>query len=136
MASVRAVAMKAVLALLTAATAAWALSCLTAVYVGGGSMTPALIAGDLAVVRNGTSAIKVGDVVLVDRPGWPGGVLHRVVAVTFDGRLQLRGDANPTPDLDPVPTSAVRGVLVFVLPCGRAIAAFEALFRVIQSRLT
>jgi hypothetical protein len=38
--------------------------------------------------------------------------------------------------MDPVPLDAVRGVLVFVLPSGRAIAVFEALARVIQSRLT
>jgi signal peptidase I len=132
----RAVAVKAAMVLLAAAVAAWALACMKAVYVGGGSMSPALIAGDLAIVRDGTSGIKVGDVVLVDKPGWPAGVLHRVVAVTFDGRLQLRGDANPTPDLDPVPLDAVRGVLVFFLPTGHAIAFFEALARVVQSRLT
>jgi signal peptidase len=136
MTGARAVAVKAVLALLTAAAAAWALSCLTVVYVGGGSMSPALIAGDLAVLRNGTPGIKVGDIVLVDKPGWPGGVLHRVVGVTLDGRFRLRGDANPTPDLDLVPLDAVRGILVFALPSGRAIALFEALARVIQSRLT
>ena len=136
MGRVRAVAAKAVPVLLAAAVAAWALSCLTAVYVGGGSMSPALIAGDLAVARNGSSGVKVGDIVLVSKPGWPDGVLHRVVAVTFDGRLQLRGDANPTPDLEPVPLESVRAVVVFVLPTGRAIAAFEALARVIQSRVT
>ena len=136
MGRVRAVAAKAVPVLLAAAAAAWALSCLTAVYVGGGSMSPALIAGDLAVARNGSSGVKVGDIVLVSKPGWPDGVLHRVVAVTFDGRLQLRGDANPTPDLEPVPLESVSAVVVFVLPTGRAIAAFEALARVIQSRVT
>jgi signal peptidase I len=136
MSRVRAVAVKAGLVVLAAAVAAWALSCLTAVYVGGGSMSPALIAGDLAIARRGTDGIKVGDIVLVYKPGWPDGVLHRVVAVTFDGRLRLRGDANPTPDLDPVPLEQVRGVLVMYLPTGRAVAVFEALARVIQSRLT
>jgi hypothetical protein len=59
-----------------------------------------------------------------------------VVAVTFDGRLQLRGDANPVQDREPVPLESVRGVVVFVLPTGRALAVFDALARVIQSRLT
>ncbi|HEY5276477.1 MAG TPA: S24/S26 family peptidase, partial [Coriobacteriia bacterium] len=75
MGRVRAVAAKAVPVLLAAAVAAWALSCLTAVYVGGGSMSPTLIAGDLAVARKGSSGVKVGDVVLISKPGWPDGVL-------------------------------------------------------------
>jgi signal peptidase I len=136
MGGARAVAVKALVALLAAAAAAWALSSMTAVYVGGPSMSPALIKGDLAVVRKGAAGVKAGDIVLVDKAGWPEGVLHRVASVTFDGRLQLRGDANPTPDLEPVPLDAVRGVVVLVLPTGRAIAVIEGLMRVIQSRLT
>lgn len=131
----RAVAVKVVVTVLAAAAAAWALSTFTAVYVGGASMSPTLIKGDLVVVRRGAAGLKVGDVVLVAKPGWPEGVLHRVVALTFDGRVQLRGDANPTPDLDPVPLEAVRGVVVLVLPTGRVIAVLEALARMVQSRL-
>ncbi len=132
----RAIAVKVAVAILIAAAIAWALSALTAVYVGGGSMSPALIAGDLAVARRGATGVKVGDIVLIEKAGWPEGVLHRVIAVTFDGRLQTQGDANPAPDLDPVPVTAVRGVVVVVLPTGRAVAVLEALVRVIQSRLT
>jgi signal peptidase I len=99
-------------------------------------MAPVMMAGDLAVIRTGSDGVKVGDVVLVRKEGWPDGILHRVVAVTFDGRLQLQGDANPSPDPEPVPLDAVRGVVVCVLPTGRAIAVIEAMARMVQSRLT
>jgi len=133
---VRAVAIKVVTVLLVAGATAWALTMYTAVYVGGDSMSPALVRGDLAVVRRSIAGAKVGDVLLVSKPGWRSGVLHRVVAVTLDGRFQMRGDANPVPDLDPVPASAARGVMVLLLPTGRVMALMDALARMVQSRLT
>ena len=133
---VRAVAVKAAIVLLVAGAIAWALTAYTAVYVGGDSMSPALLRGDLAVVRRGATGAKVGDVLLISKVGWPAGVLHRVIAVTLDGRFQLRGDANPVPDLDPVPVSATRGVMVLLVPTGRVMALIDALARMVQSRLT
>lgn len=121
---------------LAAAAAAWALSVYSAVYVGGASMSPALVKGDLAIVHRGQTDAKAGDIVLVDKPGWPAGVLHRVVSVAFDGGLQLRGDANPVPDFDPVAPSSVRGVVSVVVPSGRLLAVVEALARMVQSRVT
>jgi hypothetical protein len=59
-----------------------------------------------------------------------------VIAVTFDGRFQLRGDANPVPDLDPVAASSARGVVAVMVPTGRAMAVIDTLVRVVQSRLT
>ena len=51
--------------------------------------------------------------------------MHRVVAVTRDGLLVTRGDANPIADLEP--TSDGRAcadrVVAVVLPTGRARAA-------------
>jgi signal peptidase I len=135
MRTARAVAVRVGLALAVAA-AAWVAATFTAVYVGGGSMSPALIRGDLAVVRKGVVGLRTGQVVLVEKPGWPEGVLHRVVAVGVDGRLQLRGDANPVPDLDPVAPGSVTGVVAFVLPTGRALAVLEGLVRMVQSRVT
>jgi hypothetical protein len=58
------------------------------------------------------------------------------VSLTFDGRLQLRGDANPIADLEPVPRASVRGVVVLVVPTGRVFAVLEALARMVQSRVT
>jgi signal peptidase I len=132
----RAVVVRVVVLALAASAAAWALSFYGAVFVGGGSMSPTLVRGDLAIVRKSASGVHTGDIVLVSKPGWPAGVLHRVVAVTFDGRLQLRGDANPVPDLDPVPVARVRGVVRAVLPSGRFLVVVEALARMVQSRLT
>jgi signal peptidase I len=136
MSRARAVAVRAAILVLVAAATAWALSTYTAVYVGGDSMSPALVRGDLAVVRRDVTGAKVGDILLVTREGWPGGVLHRVIAVTFDGRFQLRGDANPVPDLDPVPASSARGVVAVLAPTGRVMAVIDAFIRMVQSRLT
>jgi signal peptidase I len=132
----RAVVARSLVAMIAVAATAWAATSFTAVYVGGDSMSPALFRGDLAIIRRGSGSARSGDVVLVEKQGWPFGVLHRVLEVSFDGRLRLRGDANPGPDLEPVPRAAVRGIVVLVVPSGRAIAVFEALARVVQSRVT
>jgi signal peptidase I len=132
----RAVGVRVACLALAAATAAWALSAYAAVYVGGGSMSPTFVQGDLAVVRRGARGVREGDVVLVSKPHWPGGVLHRVVQTTLDDRLVLRGDANPIPDLDPAPLSDVRGVVIFTIPTGRLLAVVEGVVRMVQSRLT
>lgn len=88
--------------------------------VGGASMAPALLPGDVCFVREGSDGIVKGDIALFRKDGWPGGVLHRVVAIEADGSLRMRGDANPVSDLDPVARDAVVGECVSVLPLGRA----------------
>lgn len=70
-----------------------------------GSMTPAIPAGSVAVIRQVTAgSVEPGDVVTVNRPGrLP--ITHRVVTVEpGDGgltSLTLKGDANPGPDPEP-----------------------------------
>lgn len=86
--------------------------------VGGGSMAPALEAGDVAVVQRGAAA-GTGDVVLFRRRGY-GFVLHRVVGVTVGGALLTRGDSNPSADRDPVSREAVEGRVVWVVRSTRA----------------
>jgi len=132
----RAVAVRVAVLALAAVAAAWALNAYTAVYVGGGSMSPALRRGDLVVVRRSVGDIRPGEIVLVDKPGWPDGVLHRVIDVTFDDRVVLRGDANPVPDLDPAPLTSIRGVAVLLLPTGRLLNVVEGVARMVQSRVT
>ena len=85
--------------------------------VRSGSMAPALSPGDVAVVRPVDAAdLRAGQVLLVDDPDAPGGLLvHRLVAVT-DAGLQVQGDANPTADTSLVPLSAVHGVGALHLP--------------------
>jgi len=121
---------------LTLAAAAWASTCFSAVYVGGDSMVPTMMRGDLLLVARDASGASAGDAVLFDKPGWPAGVVHRVVAVTFDERLRLKGDANLTPDREELPRAALRGVVVLVLPTGRVIAVLDALARMVQSPVT
>lgn len=131
----RAVVARVSLVALAAAATAWAALCFAGVYIGGDSMSPTLVRGDFVIARRGVAGVRAGDVVLVEKPGWPSGVVHRVVGVEFDGAVRLRGDANPTPDLDPVPRASVRGIVVLVLPTGRVLAVFDAFGRMVQSRL-
>jgi signal peptidase I len=85
--------------------------------VMSGSMAPAVHPGDVTLVRPvDTADLRPGQVLLVDDPDVPGGLrLHRLVAVT-DAGLQLRGDANPTPDPSLVDPAAVHGVGALRLP--------------------
>ena len=122
---VRTVAVRVALVALAATAAVWAVCNHRAVYVGGGSMAPALTQGDLAVVRRGAAAVREGDVVLVAKAGWPAGVLHRVAAINADGTLVLRGDFNPIADRDPADPASVLGVVTLVVPTGRVLAAVE-----------
>ena len=122
----RTVAVRVVIVALAAAATVWAACGYRAVYVGGGSMAPALAKGDFVVVHRGASGVREGDVVLVAKQGWPAGVLHRVIAVNTDDTLVLRGDANPTADRDPARPDAVIGVVTWVVPTGRVLAAVEA----------
>jgi signal peptidase I len=122
---VRTVAVRVAIVTLAAAAAVWTACGYGAVYVGGGSMAPALAKGDFVVVRRGVCGVREGDVVLVAKEGWPSGVLHRVVAVNTDDTLVLQGDANPTADRDPARPESVVGVVSCVVPTGRVLAAVE-----------
>jgi signal peptidase I len=113
-------------ALLVAALAARSFG---GVYVQGGSMEPTLVPGDLVVYRRAPVTAVEGDVVLIARKGWPAGVLHRVVAAGVDGTYTTRGDANPTPDRDPVPPGRLLGRAVISLPSGRVLRALVAASR-------
>jgi signal peptidase len=125
----RVVAVRAIALVLAVAAAAWVLPRYRAVWVGGDSMAPALNRGDFVVVRRGGAGVRTGDIALVNKDGWPAGILHRVGAVYVDGSMALQGDANPVPDAEPVPASRLQGVAIAVIPFGRAIASVERLVR-------
>ncbi|MFA5843288.1 MAG: signal peptidase I [Coriobacteriia bacterium] len=91
--------------------------------VAGGSMSPALLPGDVAIVARGSRDLRVGDVALFDKAGWPGGVLHRIVREGPPGMFVTRGDANAVADATAVRRAAVLGKVVFVAPIGRWIVA-------------
>lgn len=82
-----------------------------------GSMAPALVPGDVAVVRpaDGTG-LRRGHVLLVDDPDHAGRLrLHRLVGAE-DGGLVLKGDANRTVDSTPVDRDRVHGIGVLRIP--------------------
>jgi len=89
------------------------------VRVAGGSMSPALLPGDVAIVGRGLRPYE-GSIVLATRPGH-GAVLHRVVSLGPDGAVTTRGDANPVRDAEDTRASDVTGVVVRVIPVGRVL---------------
>ncbi|MET4052518.1 signal peptidase I [Frigoribacterium sp. PvP054] len=102
------------LLLWAAVPALWGWSPTTVV---SGSMAPAIVAGDVVVAMPvATDDLDAGQVLLVDDPDRAGALrLHRLVDTTDDG-LRLRGDANADVDSSLVPTEAVRGVGVLLVP--------------------
>lgn len=89
------------------------------ITVAGGSMSPALHHGDLAIVRRRAS-VTPGDIALLRQAGHTA-VLHRVTRREKDGSLVTRGDANPIDDFETAAPAEVAGVVVSVLPFGDAI---------------
>jgi len=92
-----------------------------AVFVGGWSMAPTCLPGDLVLYRRGVP-VSEDDVVLV-RAGDEPAFLHRVVAVRLDGGIRTQGDANAEEDSDPASRTDVAGVAAAVVPSGRVLHA-------------
>lgn len=86
--------------------------------VSSGSMEPAIMTGDVVVTKPAAAdELAPGQVPLVTDPDHPDKLrLHRLERVEADGRLVLRGDANPAADSTPVSPDAVRGVGVLRIP--------------------
>ena len=83
-----------------------------------GSMEPRISAGDVIIARPvPTGTASLGHVLLVEDPDHSNKLrLHRYVEDTPDGKLILRGDANPANDSSPVAPEAVHGVAVLRVP--------------------
>nr|WP_201771724.1 signal peptidase I [Cryobacterium roopkundense] len=85
-----------------------------------GSMSPAITAGSVALVREiPASEIAVGDVVTVDRSGQLP-ITHRVTSVSAGATgewrsITMQGDANPVADPQPYDVAQVR-LVVFSVP--------------------
>jgi signal peptidase len=90
-------------------------------YVEGGSMEPALHAGDVIVYRRVGATLDQGDLVVFEHRGTL--VVHRVAGVLRTGALRTRGDANDVMDAEPVPPDAIRGEVALTVPAGRVVAA-------------
>lgn len=98
-----------------ATIAAFALN-ISLVMFKTGSMSPTIPTGSLAVVRQIPAAdIKVGDVTTVSRGESQLPVTHRVVSVTpVNGgtySIEMKGDANVSPDSQPYEVTEVKKVL-------------------------
>lgn len=108
------------LALVASLAAALSTHLLPTVVVGGGSMEPAISRGSLIVLEriHEDDGVAPGDIVTVRAAN---GILvtHRVtrsISLAEGWHVELRGDANPTPDPVLVPTAAVVGRVAVSLP--------------------
>jgi signal peptidase len=87
-----------------------------------GSMAPSYPPGTLVVVRPGPADnITFGDAITYQlRSGEPTVVTHRVVGVGYDGKgervFTTQGDANESPDREPVRAVQVRGEVWYAVP--------------------
>jgi len=82
-----------------------------------GSMRPQMEVGDLGIlVKVRPEKIGVGDVIHFHRDN--GMVMHRVYEIRTEGGKSFitKGDANRSPDLDPVLPKQVRGKVVAIIP--------------------
>lgn len=97
--------------------------------VEGGSMAPSLEAGSVAVAKpTSRYALEVGDVIARDDS--PGGAptLHRIIDITdVDGErfLTTQGDANSTPDPQPVVLRGPGDRVVYSVPYAGYILGFS-----------
>jgi len=87
----------------------------TYVITDGVSMQPRFHTGDLAMVRP-VSDYRVGDIVAYRSRQLHVTVLHRIVAVTADGRYIFRGDNNSWRDPERVTRAQLIGALWFAVP--------------------
>ncbi len=83
-----------------------------------GSMEPSVSPGHVLLIAEvAPEELRPGQVLLVDDPVRPGQLVsHRLVSISPDGALVLRGDANNEADSTPVDVAAVHGVARLVIP--------------------
>ncbi|HET6498288.1 MAG TPA: signal peptidase I [Coriobacteriia bacterium] len=102
---------------LAAAAVALALMTHGIVVVTGGSMEPALSPGDVCVYRRARTVLP-GSVVVFERAGGRGLVVHRALWAGPRGELRTRGDANSVQDPSVVQAADVRGPVVLTIRVG------------------
>lgn len=98
-----------------------------------GSMAPGLPTGSAVVVEAdvAATALRVGDIVTVPRPGYELPVTHRIVAIetiageTSTRSLTLQGDANATADRAPYRVHTVSRALIGVPYVGFVIRTIQ-----------
>jgi signal peptidase I len=86
-----------------------------AAVVTGGSMGPAILAGDIVLYRRGLVPGR-GEAVVFEKERAL--VVHRALLVDERGGVVTKGDANPCEDAGVVHSEDVCGAVVAVLPLG------------------
>lgn len=88
------------------------------VVIYSGSMNPDINVGDVVVVsETAPEKIRIGDIIEYRTEG--GNIVHRVVEISEgeSGRVFItKGDANDSPDFEPVLAANVAGKVVFTIP--------------------
>jgi signal peptidase len=86
--------------------------------VAGGSMSPALHLGDMVIAAKvSPDSIREGDIIEFLQGQMR--VIHRVIDIEDSGgsrQFITKGDANDSPDIDPVSPSQVKGKAMFSVP--------------------
>jgi len=88
--------------------------------VPSGSMVPAINPGDVVLtVSVQPEAIKVGDIIEYHNTKENVNIVHRVIEIGGDAQNRYfitKGDANSSPDADPVSPQALIGRAIFIVP--------------------
>jgi len=88
--------------------------------VPSGSMVPAINPGDVVLtVSVQPQAIKVGDIIEYHNTKENINIVHRVIEIGGDAQNRYfitKGDANSSPDVDPVSPQALIGRAIFIVP--------------------
>jgi signal peptidase len=87
------------------------------VVVSGGSMSPTIPFGSVAVLETVSSEdLHAGDVVMYPSGNGKSMITHRILSISSVDGITTKGDANPTADIDPISASSVRGRYLFHVP--------------------
>jgi signal peptidase len=79
-----------------------------------GSMVPTFQKGDLVLMQSLDLKAKVGDIIMFPMYGFKEPITHRVVAITGEGDIITKGDANPATDSGGFPPDRIMGKAVLI----------------------
>lgn len=95
-------------------------------YITSGSMEPTLPVASLVLAQK-QDEYQIGDIISFSQPGRGNLVTHRIVDITYQGRVQsftTKGDANDTSDNQTIPSMNVHGKIIYYVPYLGQLVAF------------